>query len=135
MRITESNSTFDAYWAHLRAQEAGAPTPASGDDELRVDEPRPAETVVPLNVLDADRDGWVDADDIPYDQLMLIEREQAQTRDHAQVQQLLHDQAQKLLRDTAQPQAQQRPPSEPQPQQPAQQQPARGPAPRIDLRA
>ena len=122
MQITGSHVTFEGYSPHLRAQGADARVPRLGDAKLPVDEPRP---VVGLNRLDMDRDGWIDEDDIPYDQLMRLAAEQAQTGDHARLQQLLHARPEERLEAEAQPQA----------KPPVQTQPAAGSARRIDLLA
>jgi len=68
MRITESNMTLAAQWAHLRRHEPSA--------SARVDEaPAPKGAVVAAaNELDNDRDGWLDENDVPYDQLLRLER-------------------------------------------------------------
>lgn len=71
MRITESNVML---WGQLRSEDAGA------QERERVDDARQARAtaiVHQLNVLDTDHDGWLDEDDLPYDQLMLLERERA----------------------------------------------------------
>src|SRR5687767_6263699 len=124
MRITESHATYQPYLPHLRAQEPDAGMPRPGDAQQHVDEPRRAETVARLNSLDTDRDGWIDEDDIPYDQLMRMEAEQAQTRDHAQVQHLLHARPEERVEAEAQPHVTQ-----------PQRQFAAGAASRIDLLA
>jgi hypothetical protein len=72
MRITESQVSL---WAQLRAEEA-----SSAERERRVDDARQADAeaiVAKLNVLDTDHDGWIDEDDLPYDQLLLLERHRA----------------------------------------------------------
>lgn|GEM_PF-3136501 len=130
MRITESPVTFEPYSTHLRTQEADARAPRLDAAMLRVDDPRRSETIGRLNRLDTDRDGWIDEDDIPYDQLMRMQAEQAQTRDHAQLQQLLHARPEERLEAEAQPQAK----PQPQPQERAQQLAATSAA-RIDLLA
>jgi hypothetical protein len=132
MRITEPHVTFQPDWMPLRAQEANARAPRPEDALLRAEELRPTEPFARLNSLDTDRDGWIDEDDIPYDQLMRMEAEQAQTRDHAQVQHLLHARPEERMEAEAQPQFK---PQPAQPQPLAQRQPPAGPAPRIDLLA
>jgi hypothetical protein len=109
--------TFEPYSTHLRTQEVVARAPRFADAKPRVDEPRPSGTIGRLDRLDTDRDGWIDEDDIPYDQLMRMRAEQAQTGDHAELQHLLHARPEERVEAEAQPQA------------------AAGPVPRIDLRA
>ena len=65
MRITESNMTL-SQWAHLRSDEPSTST--HGADT------RPAAAVAAASELDTDRDGWLDEDDIPYDQLERLAR-------------------------------------------------------------
>jgi hypothetical protein len=117
MQITESHVTFEPYPTHLRTQEADARAPRSGAAKPRVDEPRAAQTAGRLDRLDTDRDGWIDEDDIPYDQLMRMKAEQAQTADHAQLQHLLHARPEERVEAEVRPR------------------PAAAPAPRIDLLA
>jgi hypothetical protein len=67
MQITELNVTM---WPQPRRDGAAVPAVA----------PPPApqpDSVASLNLLDADRDGWLDEDAVPYDQLMLLQRERA----------------------------------------------------------
>jgi hypothetical protein len=66
MRITESNMTLASQWAHLRPDEPSTST--HGADT------RPAAAVAAASSLDTDRDGWLDEDDIPYDQLERLAR-------------------------------------------------------------
>jgi hypothetical protein len=66
MRITESNMTLASQWAHLRPDDASTST--HGADT------HPAAAVAAASTLDTDRDGWLDEDDIPYDQLMRLAR-------------------------------------------------------------
>jgi hypothetical protein len=68
MRITESNMTLAPQWAPLRLDQASM--------SARVDaRPAPeAPVVAAVNLLDNDRDGWLDEDDVPYDQLQRLER-------------------------------------------------------------
>jgi len=69
MQITGSNMTLGPQWAHLHADE---PVPSAGSEKVR-----PASevnVVAAVNLLDNDHDGWLDEDDIPYDQLMRLER-------------------------------------------------------------
>ncbi len=69
MQITGSNMTLGPQWAHLHPDEAA---PSAGTEKVR-----PASevnVVVAANLLDNDHDGWLDEDDIPYDQLMRLER-------------------------------------------------------------
>jgi len=59
----------------LRADE-----PTSAERVRRVDDDfreRSTAIVAKLNVLDTDHDGWIDEDDLPYDQLVLLERQRA----------------------------------------------------------
>jgi len=105
MQITETHVTFEPYPTHLRPQEADARAPTSGAAKSRVDEPRLAETIGRLDRLDTDRDGWIDEDDIPYDQLMRMKAEQAQTADHAQLQHLLHARPEERVEAEVQPQS------------------------------
>jgi hypothetical protein len=90
MQIIETPVTLEPYPTQLRTQEAAARAPRLADAKQRVDEPRPSGTIGRLDRLDTDRDGWIDEDDIPYDQLMRMRAELAQTGDHAQLQHLLH---------------------------------------------
>ena len=72
MRITDSDGSL---WSQLRAEEA-----ASAERERRLEGAREADPdtiVAKLNVLDTDHDGWIDEDDLPYDQLLLLERQRA----------------------------------------------------------
>jgi hypothetical protein len=69
MRITESNMTLASQWALLRPGERSAATRGADADPP----PDPAAIAV-ANQLDTDRDGWLDEDDIPYDQLMRLAR-------------------------------------------------------------
>jgi len=72
MRITDSDGSL---WSQLRAEET-----ASAERERRLEGAReagPDRTVAKLNVLDTDHDGWIDEDDLPYDQLLLLERQRA----------------------------------------------------------
>jgi hypothetical protein len=72
MRITDSDGSL---WSQLRAEEA-----ASAERERRLEGAREADphTIgAKLNVLDTDHDGWIDEDDLPYDQLLLLERQRA----------------------------------------------------------
>jgi hypothetical protein len=69
MQITGSNMTLGPQWAHLHPDE---PVPSAGAQKVR-----PASevnVVAAVNLLDNDHDGWLDEDDIPYDQLMRLER-------------------------------------------------------------
>jgi hypothetical protein len=66
MRITESNMTLASQWAHLRPDDPSTST--HGADT------RPAAAVAAASSLDTDRDGWLDEDDIPYDQLERLAR-------------------------------------------------------------
>jgi hypothetical protein len=69
MQITGSNMTLGPQWAHLHPDE---PVRTASADEVR---PAPeAAIVATVNLLDTDHDGWLDEDDIPYDQLMRLER-------------------------------------------------------------
>jgi hypothetical protein len=74
MRITESNMTLASQWAHLRPDEPSTST--HGADT------RPAAAVAAASSLDTDRDGWLDEDDIPYDQLERLAR---QAEDNAEL--------------------------------------------------
>lgn len=71
MRITdELNITV---WTPWRAED-----PAAAARRLRLEQA--AQAVAPLvrlNVLDTDQDGWLDEDDLPYDQLRLLEHARA----------------------------------------------------------
>jgi hypothetical protein len=69
MRITESNMALASQWAHLRPDERSA-SPRGAD----ADPPPDPAAVAAANQLDTDRDGWLDEDDIPYDQLMRLAR-------------------------------------------------------------
>jgi len=69
MQITGSNMTLGPQWAHLHPDE---PTPSAGAEKVRP--ASEAEVVAMVNLLDTDHDGWLDEDDIPYDQLMRLER-------------------------------------------------------------
>jgi hypothetical protein len=105
MQITESHVTSEPYSMHLRTQEADTRAPRLDDATAHVAQPRrPAEMIGRLDRLDTDRDGWLDEDDIPYDQLMRMKAEQAQTRDHAQLQHLLHARPEERVAAEAQPQ-------------------------------
>jgi len=69
MQITGSNMTLGPQWAHLHPDE---PAPSAGAQKVR-----PASevnVVVAANLLDNDHDGWLDENDVPYDQLMRLER-------------------------------------------------------------
>ena len=66
MRITESNMTLASQWVHLRPDETSTWT--HGADT------RPAAAVAAASALDTDRDGWLDEDNIPYDQLERLAR-------------------------------------------------------------
>lgn len=70
MQITGSNMTLGPQWAHLHPDE---PAPSAGAQKVR-----PASevgVVAEANLLDTDHDGWLDENDVPYDQLMRLERE------------------------------------------------------------
>jgi hypothetical protein len=69
MQITGSNMTLGPQWAHLHADE---PVPSAAAEKVRP--ASEAAVVASVNLLDTDRDGWIDEDDIPYDQLMRLER-------------------------------------------------------------
>lgn len=71
MRITESSF---ALWAAQRSEAT-----AAAARERRIDGARQAQAsiVARLNVLDTDHDGWIDEDDLPYDQLLALERARA----------------------------------------------------------
>jgi hypothetical protein len=73
MHITEFNVTLPAGSAYTRRQE----TWSHERSEVPVSAPGRTAVAARLNVLDTDRDGWLDADDVPYDQLTLLERERA----------------------------------------------------------
>jgi hypothetical protein len=69
MRITESNMTLASQWAHLRPDETNAPTRGAREN------PAPETAVVAATSrLDTDLDGWLDEDDVPYDQLERLAR-------------------------------------------------------------
>ena len=65
MRITESNMTPASQWAHLRPDEPSAPARDAAAQTA---------AVAAASRLDTDRDGWLDEDDIPYDQLERLAR-------------------------------------------------------------
>jgi hypothetical protein len=69
MRITESNTTLASQWAHLRPEEPSVS--AHGADADRAPD---AAAIAAGQQVDTDRDGWLDEDDIPYDQLMRLAR-------------------------------------------------------------
>jgi hypothetical protein len=69
MQITGSNMTLGPQWAHLHPDE---PVPSAGAEKVRP--ASEAAIVATVNLLDTDHDGWLDEDDIPYDQLMRLER-------------------------------------------------------------
>lgn len=64
MRITESN-----MWAQVRLDEPS--NPARVEDVPPVPE---GAVISAANELDSNRDGWLDEDDVPYDQLLRLER-------------------------------------------------------------
>src|SRR3954451_4338074 len=68
MRITESNMTLASRWALMRSDQPSASALGTGAD------PAPKAVVPTASQLDTDRDGWLDEDDIPYDQLMRLAR-------------------------------------------------------------
>jgi hypothetical protein len=69
MQITGSNMTLGPQWAHLHPDE---PAPSAGGQKVRP--ASEAAVVAAVNLLDTDHDGWLDEDDIPYDQLVRLER-------------------------------------------------------------
>jgi hypothetical protein len=73
MRITEANTTL-SQWPHLRSDEPSTST--HGADT------HPKALVATASRLDTDRDGWLDEDDIPYDQLERLAR---QAEDNAEL--------------------------------------------------
>jgi hypothetical protein len=68
MRIPESNMTLASQWALMRSDQPSASALGTGAD------PAPKAVVPTASQLDTDRDGWLDEDDIPYDQLMRLAR-------------------------------------------------------------
>ena len=70
MRIAES---IVALWSP-RQPDAPAGTRPHRGEERRADVPPAAAQIY---VLDIDHDGWIDEDDLPYDQLLLLERARA----------------------------------------------------------
>jgi hypothetical protein len=70
MRITDELNLTP--WMPLRAED-----PAAAARRLRLEAAQAAAPVAALNALDTDRDGWLDEDDLPYDQLRLLERARA----------------------------------------------------------
>jgi len=66
MRITESNATLASQWALTQPGEPSTWARGTGAD------PAPKAVVATASQLDTDRDGWLDEDDIPYDQLMRL---------------------------------------------------------------
>lgn len=70
MQITGSNMTLGPQWAHLHPDE---PVLSAGAQAVH-----PASEVAIVgtaDLLDTDHDGWLDENDLPYDELMRLERE------------------------------------------------------------
>ena len=66
MRITDPNMTLTSQWVLTRPGEPSASAHGTGAS------PVPKAVVATASQLDTDRDGWLDEDDIPYDQLMRL---------------------------------------------------------------
>ncbi|MGH2943786.1 MAG: hypothetical protein ACRDLN_13535 [Solirubrobacteraceae bacterium] len=75
MHITDWNVTLASQYPQGRVDELGVP---------RERAPEPPRMVAPggadgpgVYVLDTDHDGWIDEDDVPYDEIARLERERA----------------------------------------------------------
>ena len=72
MQITKS---IAALWSPQRTDAPAEAARSRPAEEGPRAEPPPV--VAQIYVLDTDRDGWIDADDLPYDELLLLERARA----------------------------------------------------------